>query len=327
MEITDRAILSAIVLTPGPLEIVVPLLRRLRSQSVCDRIEIVLVTPDVTALHPDQELLAAFACWQTVAVDAIDSMPAARAAGIRAARCPYIVFTEEHCFPGDGWGQAILDAFEKRGADVVGPVFGNGNPRLARSWAGLFTEYGRWMAPHPGGWMDHLPGHNSAYRRDQLLALGDGLHSAMESEFALHAQWFAQGRRLWLEPAASVRHVNITATWPKLASACAFQRPWANSRALHWGWPRRIAYALAFPLIPLVRLSRVGSDIRRTRLAVNGRRWVLLWVFCELYASAFGEFLGYLGSVGNAHALLVDVELYRRRYLSSSDDAETIYSA
>ena len=30
------------------------------------------------------------------------------------------------------------------------------------------------MAPHPGGLLDHLPGHNSAYRRDQLLALGKG---------------------------------------------------------------------------------------------------------------------------------------------------------
>ena len=138
-----------------------------------ERMEIVFVTTAVGDLQPDEELLCAFSCWKVVAVGTLVSMAAARAAGIRVATCPYVVFTEEHCFPEDTWAQAIVNAFENHHADVVGPVVGNANPQFALSWANLCVEYGHWIAPHPGGLMDHLPGHNSAYRSSQLMDLGE----------------------------------------------------------------------------------------------------------------------------------------------------------
>jgi hypothetical protein len=134
----------------------------------------------------------------------------------------------------------------------------------------------------------------------------------------MQIRWRAQGGRLWLEPAARVYHVNITHLRAHLLAACAFQRPWANSRAKDWGWPRRILYALSWPVIAMVRLPRVVGDARRA-----GRGEILLRILpailAGLLASAFGEFLGYLGSIGNAQALLLEVELYRERYLSSKD--------
>ena len=229
-----------------------------------ERMEIVFVTTTVEDLQPDEEWLSVFASWKGVPIGRLVSMPAARAAGTRAASCPYIAFTEQHCFPDEGWAQAIVDAFEAHRADVVGPVLGNANPGLALSRVNLCIEYGHWMAPHRGGLIDHLPGHNSAYRRDLLLALGDGLEAAMESEFAIHIEWRAQGKRLWLEPTARVFHTNITDLLAHCRAACAFQRPWALRRANGWGWPRRVGYALAWPLIAAVRLPRVIQDIIRT---------------------------------------------------------------
>jgi hypothetical protein len=315
-----EAALSAIVVTPGSCRQVIPLLRRLRAQTIHNRIEIVFVTTALAHLQPDKELLSHFARWKAVAVGPLTSMAAARAAGVHAATCPYVAFTEEHCFPEPGWAEAILEAFEHHRADAVGPVIENANPALSLSWANLFTEYGLWMAPHPGGLMNHLPGHNSAYRRDRLLAPNEFLVSSLESEFAMHARWHALGRRLWLEPSARVHHVNMTDVWAHLRAACAFQQPWANSRAAEWRLARRLAYAFSWPLIAAVRLPRVVSAIRR---AGKGRSLPILLppIIIGLLASAFGEFLGYLGFLGNANALLLDVELYRERYLSPRDTA------
>ena len=314
----ERAALSAIVVSPSP-EVVAPLIRHLERQSARDRIEIVLVTPALPKLPAYEQMFAGFAAWKSVPVGPLVSMSAARAAGVRAASCRFVVFTEEHCFPEPEWGQAILDAFEQHAADAVGPVFLNANPLLAVSWAGLITEYGHWMAPHPGGWMDHLPGHNGAYRRDQLVALGTALETALEGESAFHFEWRAQGRRLWLEPRARVHHVNMTKPWSHLVAAFEFQRPWANSRARNWKWPRRCLYALASPLVPLVRLRRIASEIRRIEVPSGILPRVLPWVMAGLIACALGEFLGYLGSIGGAHHRLLEVELYRRRFLSPRD--------
>jgi len=310
-----EAVLSAIVVTPGRCEAVGALMRRLQSQTICDRIEIVLVTPDMTEHVADEALLKGFATWTAVPIDRVASMSEARALGVRTASCEYVVFTEDHCFPEAEWAEAIVDAFERHAADAVGPVFLNANPQFALSWSMFVQEYGEWMAPHPGGLMKHLPGHNSAYRREQLLALGSNLTAGIEGESALHFEWLAQGRRLWLEPRARVYHVNITNAWAALTAACAFQRLWAQSRARTWSWSRRLAYAMASPLIPLVRLPRILSALRRTGRVRSMLLRVLPWLGASLAVSAFGEFLGYLGSTGDAQARLVEVELYRRRYL------------
>ena len=269
----------------------------------------------MTEHEADEALLEGFSSWKAVPIDRVVSMSEARAAGVQAASCHYVAFTEDHCFPEPEWAEAIVDAFERHAANAVGPVFLNANPQFALSWSIFVQEYGEWMAPHPGGLMDHLPGHNSAYRREQLLALGGNLTAGLEGESALHFEWRAQGRRLWLEPRARVHHVNVTNAWAALTSTCAFQRLWADSRARTWSWTRRLIYALASPLIPVVRLPRILAALRRTERPRTMLLRVLAWLSASLAVSAFGEFLGYLGSTGNAQIQLVEVELYRRRYL------------
>ena len=94
-----------------------------------------------------------------------------------------------------------------------------------------------------------------------------------------------------------------------------------DSRARNWGWPRRLAYALGSPLIPVVRLLRIATEIRRTGLGGQSLPRFLPWLIAGLAASSFGEFLGYAGFVGESHARLLEVELYRHRYLSTRDSA------
>ena len=75
---------------------------------------------------------------------------------------------------------------------------------------------------------------------------------------------------------------------------------------------------MSWPLIAVVRLPRVLGDILRAGKGQTIPR-MLPSIAAGLLASAFGEFLGYLGSVGNAHQILLEVELYRERFLSPKD--------
>jgi len=61
--------------------------------------------------------------------------------------------------------------------------------------------------------------------------------------------------------------------------------------------------------------------IRRAGLQNSLLPRMLPAIVWGLLASAFGEFLGYLGSAGDAHAVLLEVELYRERFLAPNDIA------
>jgi len=102
-----------------------------------------------------------------------------RVAGIRAATAPIVALAEDHSFPDPDWADALITAHQARFA-VVGPVLRNANPRSMLSWANLLLEYAPWLEGTPGQEMKDLPGHNSAYRRDLLLAFGEEIHVVEE---------------------------------------------------------------------------------------------------------------------------------------------------
>jgi len=94
------------------------------------------------------------------------------------ARARIVAFGEDHCFPEPGWADALLEAHQGPHA-VVAPVFLNANPGSTVSWCDFLIGYGAWMAPVAGGLRPFPPGHNSSYKRDELLAYGDRLEEAL----------------------------------------------------------------------------------------------------------------------------------------------------
>ena len=63
-----------------------------------------------------------------------------------------------------------------------------------------------------------LPGHNTSFKRDVLLAYGDELPDLLRAEIVLHTRLHRDGHRLLLEPAAKFEHINEST----LASASEF---------------------------------------------------------------------------------------------------------
>jgi Glycosyl transferase family 2 len=322
----DAPQLSVILVTTGDYAVSRPAVRNLTRQTGV-ALELVLVGPpefDAGLSDADRTDLAAFAAWRHVDVPVGTSFDNARAAGVRAAGAPIIAFTEDHAFPRPGWAAAIVRAFDHRWTGV-GPVVENANPGSSVSWANILLEYGPWMPPARGGAWPHIPGHNSAYRRDALLALGDRLPVMIEAESVLHWALGAEGHAFALAPDARTRHVNFSRLYPSLQLRFHGSRQFASRRCGRWPAGRRAAFAAAAPLIPLVRLARVvGLPVLTSRPGLLVR--VLPALAISLVVSAAGELVGYVTArPGRATtAYLTDIEFDRERFLRRADRAHPV---
>src|SRR5204863_3919775 len=102
-----------------------------------------------------------FGGLRLVEANAGRSLSTARAAGVRAATTPLVVFTESHSFPEPDWAQALIDTHAGPWA-AVGPAMLNATPDEPRTWGQLVVDYGRGVAPGSAGPVDDVPGHGSA---------------------------------------------------------------------------------------------------------------------------------------------------------------------
>lgn len=290
----------------------------LRRQTVAGRLELVMVGPTVEALAGPEEELAGFGEVVRVGVGPVQSIAHANAAGVRRARGRVVALTEDHCFPEPEWAEALLRAHEEDWA-VVGPVMVNGNPGSMVSEADFVIGYGPWMAPMGPEEMSFLPGHNSCYRRDALMALGGRLERLLEAETVLHMEWVAQGRRMRVEPGARARHVNYSLWRSWVPVQVIAGRLFGGMRAATWPRRRQLFFAAASPLIPLVRLWRVAGEFRRPgrsywRLARMAPALVI-----GLALDGVGQFLGYAVGPGDAMARLARYEFNRVEHVREAD--------
>ncbi|HJU03631.1 MAG TPA: glycosyltransferase [Nitrospiraceae bacterium] len=306
--------LSVILVTPDSYETIRRTVKHLRSQNACDRMELVIVTPVPEALELVETDVSRFLTYQIVGIDRIHSIASANAAGVRRARAPVVALAEDHAFPAPGWAEALIAAHQHPRA-VVGPAVRNANPDSVVSWADLLIAYAPWVHPAQAENRDHLPGHNSSYKREILLSYGSEMESKLDAESVLHWELRSQGHQLYLEPAAQVFHMNFGRLSSWLPAQYYSGRVFAASRAHGWGLPQRIAYALAGPLIPPIRFRRIFAQVRRSGCWEQLPGGVLPMLMVGLAVSAFGEIAGYLTGAGQSKPKLAAFEFHRVRHL------------
>jgi len=305
--------MSVVLVTPARYESIRGTIGHLRAQTVRDRLEVVIVTPSADELRLDRAELAGFAGIRVVEVGAIRSLAQTYAAGIRAAAAPVVALGEDHAYPDPDWADALIRAHRRPWA-AVGPAMRNANPGSAVSWADFFIAYARWMDPMAAQVIDHLPGHNSSYKRAVLLEYGPDLEPILEAESILHWDLRARGHQLYLEPGAKTSHANFTSLSSWIPSKFYSGRVFAATRARggRWSRPRHLLYAGGAPLIPLVRLRRLTREAGRARqLRVLVR--VLPLVIAGLAMSASGEMVGYAVGAGDAMRKLCFLEFRPER--------------
>ena len=312
-------VLSVIVLTPDVYDTVRQTVRHHAEQSLHAEMELVLVGPESVTLPSDEPALRAFHGVQRVVVPELESGAAGYAAGVRRASAPIVAFAEDHAYPAPGWAEALVRAHAD-GWAAVGPVIANANPNGAIAWADFLLGYGPWLDPTPAGPVEYLPGHNSSYKRDVLLGYEPDLEAWLEAESTLHWDLRARGHGLYLEPAARTHHFNYSRATAWLPATYLTARTFAGRRVRGWSAARRLAFALASPLIPLVRLRRCVRDFRRSRVRPSVPQ-VLPALATALAVSAIGEAVGYLFGPGDAPWKVSAYEFHRDRQVTAHDRA------
>jgi len=223
--------LSVILPTADDFSTIRNTVRALRNQSARSLIELVIVAPDDDPRIIQSEV-EGFANVVVVNGGPLRTSNISRVAGIRRATAPIVVLAEDHSFPEPGWAQALIDAHASADFAVVGPVFRNANPSSMLSWANLLLEYAPWFDGAERGERSELPGHNSAYKRDQLIMFGDGLEHVFEVESVVQRELRARGGKLLLEPAAITSHLNFSRMRPVLYLRFKAGRSFAGHRTI-----------------------------------------------------------------------------------------------
>jgi GT2 family glycosyltransferase len=315
----NSANLSIVIVTPAHYDTIRKTISCLRKQTVQHQLEVVIVAPSAEDLKLEEAELTGFFGFNVVEVGAIRSIASANAAGIRQATAPIVALGEDHAFPDRNWADALIKAHRGDWA-AVGPQVRNANPENAISWADYLMGYGPWIAPATAGQIEHLPGHNSSYKRDILLEYGAELEVMLSAESVLHWHLRSNGHRLYLEPQASIAHLNFDRLGSWLPALFYSARIFAATRSRTWSWCRCLFYTAAAPFIPITRLLRIQGQVKKLRRCAEPARipaGFLAIVVVGLVTSALGEMVGYAMGGGNASRELCAYEFHRERHLNA----------
>lgn len=284
----------SIVLATDTIATITPVLECLSKLALGDRLEVLVVLPageSATAQGIDEQL--AIRIHQ---VPSVYPLSGARAAGIRAATAPYVFIGETHSFPRRGMFEALLQAHADGNAVAV-PILENANPDGVVSWAGFLNGYAEWTEGARAGEISYAPLFNVSYDRAFLVGLGADLEHTLTAGGDMMARLRAAGGRVWMEPRAKIEHWNIVLMRNWLPQRLAAGRVIASLRSRHWPLHRRVAFALASPLIPLVLLARirkgVARSVRQGRVPLPAVPTIALGMLVQ----AAGEMAGYAAGV------------------------------
>jgi hypothetical protein len=304
----------SVVLATDAYETIRPVISALRRQVRVEDIEPVIVLPASARDGVRFDELATFRHVQIVEVDAVGPLAPARAVGVRAATAPIVFIGETHTYPQSGWAGALLAQFQQPWAAVV-PGIGNANPTGPASWGSYLFDYGRWGLDRPAGEMSDPLIYNTAYRRTALLELGDQLASALDPNTeTLWPRLMALGHRAFFAPSARILHLNVASFRYVAREKFCVGVVLGRLRSRMWSWPRRGAYLLASPLIPVVLLFRVARGTRSVRPRKLPVGTVAAMVISAIAKTA-GEVVGYLGiDLPSAETRLIHIELRKVEY-------------
>ncbi len=283
-------------------------LDHLRAQTIASELECILVTRSKSGVTPAEDAVRGLHSLRVVEDGAMDDAGQAKAAGVRAAKAPLVAFVEDHSYPDPGWAEALVKAYARAPFAAVGPVVLNANPASHVSWGCFLVYYGMYMRAEAPEQIQHLPGNQSSYRKEVLLACGPRLPEMLQAEFTLHAELRARGMALRQEPEAKVFHLNYSRIGPAVREYYLASRVFAAQRCHGWTAARRLVYGCGSPLLPLIRVKRILAQARGAGLAARVTAGALGPAILILCAGAVGEFLGYALGPGAAKALLMRFE-------------------
>lgn len=316
---------TAIVVISGSFESGEKILHCLNKQTIARQMEVIVASNANSVLEKCGSILKNFGASRTVLGDT-HYLPQLRADCAQVASSPVVGFNEDHSFPEPNWAEEIAKVFNANDlVKAVCPAFVNPNSvsAISRAQYGLFFGSFDQQALTPGETVsDSLAWHNSAYRRGDLLKLGDQLGSLLEVELYLIKAVCGrdhEGTKI-VTNRTVVHHVNMSESWAARKHARTGGRLFAQHRAAKENWSalRRWSQTLACPLIPLLRLFRARRELFKG-LDVKDRFRVGVAAGGLLINHAFGEAVGNVAEPIDVVRRYSDFESCRDRFLLPSE--------
>ena len=312
--------LSAILYCAGHFNLIRRAILHLRAQTICDRIEVVIVCKSLADLGADESLLQDFASYQLVEASQ-DNYDVGRTEGVLSATAPLVALREDHSFPDEQWAAATVEAHQQ-GYTAIGPLVFNANPKTLTSEAMYQIYYGYWARGEFDAPVKHLPGHNSAYDKAILLKeYGDELVQWIAAQPLIDPDLRTKGYKVTVSPKAHIYHTNTSRFWASLHNQYYVSLHFNATRNRTWSFLKRSAYLAATPIIPFYRMGLLlphyapSSGGKHNRLAV----WSMMFVL--LCSSALGEMVAHFLGKSPARAIL-DRELTNRTALLIASDQQ-----
>lgn len=215
-----------------------------------------------------------------------------RSRGIAEARGEYVGLLEDHARPDPSWCTRAL-ARHREGHAAVGGAIDNGIDR-ALNWAVYYCDFGRYQNPVPDGDSPFASDSNVVYSRAALESVRDAWDPSFR-EVVVNAGLTKQAHAIVLERGMVVKQHRSDLTLGKaLRERYVWGRSYAETRRLLLGKAQLLVLALAWPVLPLVMLLRIGRTAwqRRTHFAAFVR--ALPAIVLLLSAWSLGEGIGYL---------------------------------
>ncbi|HPN33964.1 MAG TPA: hypothetical protein PK843_05590 [bacterium] len=254
--------------------------------------------------------LVAGGFWQVhqMTIEGSEALNDARAGAVVRAQGDIVVFAEDHTQLNGPWVETLLRLYADSRISAVGWTIQPGRLKTITSWSGFLVEYG-WWGPGvtSGAPVTHLPGHNSSYRRDRLLAYGADLNRLMLAEAFLHWDLTRQGDLLYFT--TEIHSVHFEPYTLRELWLADFWYGWnfADTRQTfaRWGYGKRLLFAAAIWLKPLVRWWELLRIPRQHAFYPPGILWrCAVPITLTFFLSTLGECLGHLfGSAGAAKQL------------------------
>jgi glycosyltransferase involved in cell wall biosynthesis len=225
-------------------------------------------------------------------------VPKLRAAGIVAARSPFVAVIEDHCVVRDGWARRIVEA-HREGHAVVGGSIRNGADGRIRDWAAFFCEYSEHMKPLETGVATSLPGMNVSYDRRAIEAMSPLLNWGCYETW-LHPHLQRSGLELYADDSITLDHVMQLDVGVFLPQRYHHARSYAGMRNADLG-RKRFLYLLASPAVVPLAFYRIARNVLRRRLRA---RLAIASPLVLLYTAAWtvGEAVGY--ALGGGRSLM-----------------------
>lgn len=311
-------VMSVVLATPDSYETIRKTVKHLRTQTVKDQLELVIVTPSGSLLGLNESEIKDFCRVRVVEVGRITSIGSANAKGIRQASAPIVALAEDHAFPAPGWAEALIAAHRHPWAAVGAVIRHPNDPKNVIAWADVLIGFGEFLAPCESRVVERLPGNNSSYKRDILLEYGPHLEAMMETESLIHKDLRHKGHQLYLESAAQVSHLNFERLSSFFSVKYLSGRVFGAARARDWSLLYRLFYACGTPLIPLVRYRRIKQQWSSLRQSKKLPWGVMPMAWCGMLVSATGEMIGCCFGAGRAVEQRVKFEFHRVPHLAKS---------